>query len=80
METLNDTLEGKYEPYRGSKIPEGYTAYGDNGQFEFVYDEYEYDHEKSSNAERLKRNLCKKLKLCWCDMGRIIKIFIYTNY
>ena len=65
-----DAKEGRYEGYRGTDLPEGYTAYGQNGNADAVYDRYEYD--QPDNYERIgpKRGLCKRLKSCCSDLGK----------
>ena len=73
-ETSDDARDGHYEPYRDSKLPEGYTPYRQNtGVSESEYDRYEYDHGESPNGQRPKKTLCEKLRSCCSDMGRLTK-------
>ena len=65
-----DTKEGHYEGYRDSYLPEGYTAYGQNGNADEVYDRYEYDQGESQSGKSPKRSLCKQLKSFCCNMGK----------
>ena len=66
-----DAREGRYEGYRGKDLPEGYTAYGQNGNAEAVYDRYDYDQDsepgsyrsgRTPDGRRPKPSLCKKMK------------------
>ena len=76
-EPSNDVREGRYEGYREPDLPEGYTAYGQNGYAEDVYDSYDYEQdsnyeyaESPDGTPRPKRSVCKKIKSCCCDMGK----------
>lgn len=65
-----DAKEGRYEGYRDQNLPEGYTAYGENGNADPVYDRYDPDYVKLE--ARPKQNCCKRLRSCCSDMGRLI--------
>lgn len=69
-----DAKEGHYEGYRKQNLPEGYTAYGENGNADPVYDRYdpEYTSEYDPLEARPKQNCCKRLRSCCSDMGRLI--------
>ena len=65
-----DAIEGRYEGYRDPNLPEGYAAYGQNGNAESVYDRYEYDEISDYEPIGPKRGLCKQLKSCCSDIGK----------
>ena len=69
-----DAREGRYEGYRDPNLPEGYAAYGENGNAEAVYDRYdpEYDYEEIEGGRRLKQSCCKRLRSGCSDMGWFI--------
>ena len=69
-----DAKEGRYEGYRDQNLPEGYTAYGENGNAEAVYDRYDPEYDYSELGSRPKQNCCKRLRSCCSDMGRFIQI------
>ena len=69
-----DAKEGRYEGYREQNLPEGYTAYGENGNAEAVYDRYDPEYDYSELGSRPKQNCCKRLRSCCSDMGRFIQI------
>ena len=75
QEPSYDAREGRYEGYRDPNLPEGYAAYGENGNAEAVYDRYdpEYDYEDIDGGRRLKQSCCKRLRSGCSDMGRLIK-------
>ena len=57
-----DAREGRYEGYREQNLPEGYEAYGENGNAEAVYDRYEEDYDVAGTEEgyrRPKQSCCK---------------------
>ena len=66
-----DAREGRYEGYREQDLPEGYAAYGQNGNAEAVYDTYDDTYgSESPSSQRPRRSLCKQLKSCFSDMGK----------
>ena len=70
-----DAREGRYEGYREQNLPEGYEAYGENGNAEAVYDRYdpEYEYEEVEGGyRRPKQSCCKRLRSGCSDMGRFI--------
>ena len=69
----DDADEEGYEGYREHFVPEGYTAYCENGNGEpvYMYDQYEYDRAESPTAHRQKQSFCKKMRSCCSDMGRL---------
>ena len=71
----DDADEECYDSYRDQVLPEGYTAYGGNGNVESVYtfDRYEYDLAESPTAHRPKQSFCEKMKSFCSDMGRLIR-------
>ena len=73
FEPSYDAKEGRYEGYRNPDLPEGYTAYGETGHGDPVYDRYEYDQAESPSGQRPKRSLCKRLRSGCSDMGRLIQ-------
>ena len=78
-ESSCDAKEGCYNGYCGLGLPEGYTAYGENGNNESIYmfDQYEYDRSESPTAHRQKRSLCKRMQSFCSDMGRLILSYIF---
>ena len=71
-----DARDGRYEGYREQNLPEGYEAYGENGNAEAVYDRYEEDYDVAGTEEgyrRPKQSCCKRLRSGCSDMGRLIK-------
>ena len=76
-----DADEGCYDGYHDKNLPEGYTAYGENGCVEsvYMYDRYEYDLAESPTAHRQKRSLCKRMRSFCSDMGRLIRLIIYCS-
>ena len=47
-----ESSEGNYENYRNKNLPEGYTAYNENGKIgELVYDRYSSVYSKHSMQE-----------------------------
>ena len=74
-----DAREGRYEGYRDPNLPEGYEAYGENGNAEAVYDRYdpEYEYEQ---FPRPKKSCCKRLRSGCSDMGRLIQALLHIAY
>ena len=73
-----DAREGRYEGYREQDLPEGYAAYGQNGNAEAVYDRYDYDQD-SEVGRRLKPSLCEKMKsICGGKTKQIKRTTIMT--
>ena len=67
-----DAKEGRYEGYRDQNLPEGYTAYGENGNADPVYDRYDDEYDPEYKPLEPKQNCCKRLRSCCSDMGRLI--------
>ena len=59
----DDADDECYDSYRNQDLPEGYTAYGGNGNVQsvYMYDRYEYDLAEAQNAPRLKQSFCTPL-------------------
>ena len=74
-----DREEGCYDGYKDQVLPEGYTAYGENGYVNsvYMYDRYEYDLAESPTAHRQKQSLCKRMGSFCSDMGRLTRFYIY---
>ena len=59
-----ESSEGNYENYRNKNLPEGYTAYNENGKIgELVYDRYSSVYSKHSLQED---KLCSLKRKCLC--------------
>ena len=73
-----DREEGCYDGYRDQVLPEGYTAYGGNGNVNsvYMYDQYEYDRAESPTAHRQKQSLCERMRSFCSDMGRLTRFYI----
>ena len=71
----DDADDECYDSYRNQDLPEGYTAYGGNGNVQsvYMYDRYEYDLAESPTAHRPKRSFCERMKSFCSDMGRLIR-------
>ena len=74
-EPSHDTEDGQYEGYRGSDLPEGYTAYGQNCNA-YEYNQYEYDNGESPVDDRPESKPCERLKSCCNDIGRLVQIIL----
>ena len=72
----DDREEGCYDGYQAQVLPEGYTAYGENGYVKsvYMYDRYEYDLAESPTAHRQKRNLSKRIRSFCSDMGGLTRL------
>ena len=74
-EPSHDPRQGRYEGYEPD-LPERYDAYGQSGNADPVYDDYNpeqrdpYDTYVTEGISRSKRSLCKEIKSCCCDMGK----------
>ena len=74
-----DREEGCYDGYKDQVLPEGYTAYGENGYVNsvYMYDQYDCDLAESPTANRQKQSLCKRMRSFCSDMGRLTRFNIY---
>lgn len=66
--TSSDATEGRYESYRDTKLPQGYTAYDHKNSIDQVYDKYEYDIEELQNYDRPKPSFWKRFRIFLTDM------------